>query len=169
MSFTYWPLEAAAGLAALSPLLHSNTFPFSPSPLLLKWPEFENHLLSGWDVLSVSFQFLVAGTSPSLMRAHPCPESAPHSWEPPRDRACRRQGAVQLCPSKVFRRKISNWVFKGGNVGEALTEQTSSGTVVCPSSRLLVLSHPASSDGCCFRSGLSTRRVFFEVLCKCRF
>lgn len=79
MYFTYSALKAAAGLVALSSLHNSNTFPFSPSPLPLKWPEFENHLLSGWDVLTVFFQFSVAGTFCSLMRAHHCPESAPHA------------------------------------------------------------------------------------------
>lgn len=36
MYFTYSPLKAAAELVALSPLLNSSTFPFSPSPLPLK-------------------------------------------------------------------------------------------------------------------------------------
>lgn len=79
MYFTYSPLQAAVGLVTLSSLLNSNTFPFSPSLLPLKWPEFENHLLSGWDVLAVFFQFLVAGTFCSLVIPHGCPESAPHS------------------------------------------------------------------------------------------
>lgn len=173
MYFTYSPLKAAGGLVTLSSLLNSSTFPFSPSPLPLKWPEFENHLPSGWDVLTVFFQFSVAGTFHSLMRAHGCPESAPHSWDP----ACEEHGLQKsvcsewcrsLCLLKPkYRRKIRSWVFKGGNVGEALTEQTSpSGIAVCPSSLLLLLSHPASSDGCCFRSGFSTKRLFFEVLWK---
>lgn len=88
MYFTYSPLEAAAGLVALSSLLNSNICPFSPSPLHLKWPEFENHLLSGWDVLTVFFQFLVAGTFGSLVRAHGCLEPAPGSWDP----ACEGHG-----------------------------------------------------------------------------
>lgn len=77
-------LVAAAGLVALSPFLDSNTFPFSPFHLPLKWAEIEeNHLVklqSGWDTLAVPFfQFLVAGTSYSLRRVHHCTESACHS------------------------------------------------------------------------------------------
>lgn len=78
------PLVAAAGLVALSPFLDSNTFPFSSSHLPLKWAEIEEtHLMklqSGWDTLAVpSFQFLVAGTSYSLVRVHHCTEWARHS------------------------------------------------------------------------------------------
>lgn len=82
--FTCSPLKAAAGLLALSPLVSSNAFPFSPSPLPLKWPEFENHLLSGWGVLAVLFQFVVAGAfcSISILSQLHTPETQPGRTRP---------------------------------------------------------------------------------------
>lgn len=65
-------------------LLSAAIPPLSLHPLLpLKWPEFENHLLAGWGVLAVLFQFAVAGTfhSISVLRQLHTPETQPgRTW-----------------------------------------------------------------------------------------
>lgn len=97
------PLIAAAGLVALSALLDSNTFPFCPSHLPLKWAETKDDNLMkplpGWDTLTVPFfQFLAAGTSHSLMRVHHYIESAHHSLF--RDAASERYDLQKTACSK---------------------------------------------------------------------
>lgn len=60
-----------------------------------------------------------------------------------------------------YRRKISNWAFKGMNVKEPLAEETSHSVALgCPCSLFSLLSHFASCDCCCFGSSYSRKKGF---------
>lgn len=100
MYFTCSPLKAAAGLLALSPLVSSNTSPFSPSSFASQmariWKPSARRLGRACCFISVC--------SCWHFSLHLCPESAPHSWDPAwEDTTCKVSPLRVVCKSELIK------------------------------------------------------------------
>lgn len=111
------------------------------------------------------FRLSVDVTSHSMIRSLHCYQSAMliPMRHPLRDVVAGDSVAWKSVTIKAwhFRRKISNWAFKGMNVKEPLAEETSHSVALgCSCSLFSLLSHFASCDCCCFGSSYSRKKGF---------